>query len=142
MDNTRPTTPSKTEPQCTCATSAGETNRAVKWAAAGGVLAALGVCAACCLLPFALLSVGVVGAWVSGLDAFAAYKWPLIGVALALLGYGFYAAYIKPKRACAIGAACEVCGTSRTVRVGLWIATILTIGGIVFERLEPMLVNH
>lgn len=142
MEDTRLTMPSKSEPQCNCARSASDTNRALKWTTAGGILAALGVCAACCLLPFALLSVGVAGAWVSGLDAFAAYKWPLIAVALALLGYGFYAAYIRPKRTCAMGAACEVCGTSRTVRVGLWIATILTIGGIVFERLEPMLVSH
>jgi len=139
MDNTRLARPSKTEPQCNCATSAGATNRTVKWATAGGVLAALGVCAACCLLPLALLSVGVAGACVSGLDAFAAYKWPLIAVALALLGYGFYAAYIRPKRTCAMGVACDVCGTSRTVRVGLWIATILTIGGIVVQHLEPRL---
>lgn len=142
MDSTRLTTPSKTEPQCNCARSASETNQAVKWTTVGGVLVALGVCAACCLLPFALLSVGVAGDWVSRLDAFAAYKWPLIGAALALLCYGFYAAYIRPKRTCAMGAACEVCRTSRTVRVGLWIATILTIGGIVFEHLESMLVNH
>ena len=64
---------------------------------------------------------------------------PLVGLAMLLLAYGFYAAYVKPKRICPSGAACEVCGSSRTVRVGLWIAAILTIGGIVFEHIEPML---
>ena len=139
MENTSLTTSLKTERQCNCARNSRSANRAVKWAAAGGVLAALGVCAACCLLPFALLSVGIAGAWVSGLNAFAAYKWPLIGLAVLLLAYGYYAAYIKPRRICASGVACEVCGSSRAVRVGLWIAMILTIGGIVFEYIEPML---
>ena len=79
---------------------------------------------------------------VSGLDPFAAYKWPLISSAALLLAYGFYTAYIKPKRLCAAGAACKVCGSSRTVRVGLWIAAILTVGGIVFEHIEPLLLTH
>lgn len=129
------------ERHCHCACAVG-TNRVVKWAAAGGVLAAIGVCAACCLLPFALLSLGIAGAWVSRLDAFAAYKWPLIGFALVLLAYGFYAAYVRPRRTCAVGASCQVCGSSRTVRVGLWIATILTLGGILFEHIEPLLRAH
>lgn len=132
----------KAEQQCSCATRVVGTNRVVKWAAAGGVLAAIGVCAACCLLPFALLSLGIAGAWVSGLDALAAYKWPLIGCAVMLLAYGFYAAYVKPRRMCAAGASCEVCGSSRAVRAGLWIATILTLGGIVFEHIEPLLRAH
>jgi len=141
MDETSLTT-AVTKRQCNCSRSKGGTNRVVKWAAAGGVLAALGVCAACCLLPFVLLSVGIAGAWVSGLDAFAAYKWPLISVAVGLLAYGFYVAYVKPRRVCAAGASCEAGGSSRSVQIGLWIATILTIGGIVFEHIEPMLKSH
>lgn len=128
--------------QANCADSVGGASRIIKWAAAGGILAALGVCAACCLLPFALLSVGIAGAWVSGLDAFAPYKWPLLGLVALLLGYGFYEAYVKPMRSCAAGAACKPGGSSRTVRVGLWIATILTIGGLVFEQIEPVLRSH
>jgi mercuric ion transport protein len=111
----------------------------VKWTTVGGVLAALGVCAACCLLPFALLSIGVAGAWVSRVDSLAKYKWVFIALTVALLGYGFYAAYWRPRVLCAAGTACQVCGSSRTVRVGLWIATILAISGIIFEQLEPML---
>jgi mercuric ion transport protein len=124
---------------CSCGKSANSSKRAVKWTTAGGLLAALGVCAACCLLPFALLSAGVAGAWVSTLDALAPYKWVFIGLTAVLLGYGFYAAYWKPRRTCAAGAACEVCGTGRSVRVSLWIATILAVGGIVFEQVEPYL---
>jgi hypothetical protein len=80
-------------------------------------------------------------AWVSRLDAFAAYKWPLIALAIALLAYGFFAAYVRPKRVCAAGTACEVCRSNRTVRIALWIAPMLTSGGIVFEHIEPMLTH-
>ena len=113
--------------------------RAVKWATAGGLLAAVGVCAACCLLPFALMGVGVAGVWVSALDAFAPYKWAFIAAAVAALGYGFYAAYWKPKRSCQAGAGCKVCGSSRSTRLGLWIATFLVVAGIGFEQVEPHL---
>lgn len=127
--------------QCSCGQSASGSKRVVKWTTAGGLLAAMGVCAACCLLPFALVSLGVAGAWVSTLDALAPYKWIFIGLTTALLGYGFYAAYWKPRRTCAAGAACEVCGTGRSVRIGLWVATTLAVSGIVFEYFEPLLVR-
>lgn len=125
--------------QCSCNKAGNAGNRAVKWTTVGGVLAALGVCAACCLLPFTLLSVGVAGAWVSTLDSLAPYKWIFIGLTVALLAYGFYAAYWKPRRTCSAGASCTVCGTSRSVRAGLWIATVLAISGLVFEQIEPLL---
>jgi mercuric ion transport protein len=125
--------------QCSCGKSADGSMRVVKWTTAGGVFAALGVCAACCLLPFALLSIGVAGAWVSTLDALAPYKWIFIGLTAALLGYGFYAVYWKPRRTCAAGAACKACGSSRSVRVVLWVATVLAIAGIVFEQVEAYL---
>jgi hypothetical protein len=37
---------------------------------------------------------------------------------------------------------CDARNSGRSVRVGLWIATILAIVGIIFERLEPMLSKH
>jgi mercuric ion transport protein len=93
----------------------------------------------CCLLPFALLSLGVAGAWVSTLDALAPYKWVFIALTAALLGYGFYAVYSRSKPRCAAGAECEPRVSDRSGRVGLWIATILTISGLVFEHFEPVL---
>jgi mercuric ion transport protein len=102
-------------------------------------LAALGICAACCLLPFVLIAVGVAGAWVGALDAFAPYKWYFIVATVALLGYGFYAAYWKPGRSCAAGSACTSCGAGASVKVGLWIGVTLALGGAAFEYLEPLL---
>jgi hypothetical protein len=57
----------------------------------------------------------------------------------ALLGYGFYGVYFRPKPRCAAGTECEMRGSGRSARVGLWIATILAISGLVFEHFEPML---
>jgi mercuric ion transport protein len=139
MDNVS-TSSSAAAQKCDCSKSTNGSERVIKWTTVGGLLAALGVCAACCLLPFTLMSVGVAGAWVSTLDSLAPFKWVFIGLTAGLLGYGFYAVYWKPRRSCSTGASCQVCGTSRSVRVGLWIATILAIGGIVFEQLEPHLV--
>ena len=127
---------------CSCAEAVHGGKRVVKWTTAGGLLASLGVCAACCLLPFALLSAGVAGAWMSALDALAPYKWIFVLLTATLLAYGFYAVYWKPRARCAAGAACKVCGSDRSIRIGLWIATILAIAGIVFEYFEPLLTHR
>ena len=139
MENPTPKAPKSAEASCGCSKVPNGTPRVVKWTAAGGILASLGVCAACCLLPFVLLSVGAAGVWVSALDSFAPYKWVFIGLTVAFLGYGFYAAYWKPTRDCAAGAACADRGSPRLVRMSLWIAILLAIGGIVFEYFEPLL---
>ena len=63
--------------QCECRQSRGDDESLTRWATAGGILSALGICAACCLLPFVLLTLGIAGAWVSALDALARYKMDL-----------------------------------------------------------------
>lgn len=124
---------------CACTKPPERSARLVKWTTAGGILAALGVCAACCLLPVAMLSIGVASAWAGAMDSLAPYKWIFIGLAVALLGYGFYATYWKARPGCTVGKTCRVCGPSRATRVSLWIATLLVVAGIVFEQIEPLL---
>ncbi len=127
---------------CACAGSSDAGKRIARWTTAGGLLSALGICAACCLLPFVLLSLGIAGAWVSALDALAPYKWIFIALTAALLGYGFYVVYWKPKRTCAAESDCETCRSSRSVRVGLWIGTSRAGGGLLLEQVEPYLAGH
>jgi mercuric ion transport protein len=121
-------------PSCSCTPK--QNNRLLKWSVGGGLLASLGLCAACCLLPMVFIGLGAGGAWISSLDALAPYKWLFIGATVGLLGYGFYAAYWKPKRRCVAGASCPTCGTSRTLRIVLWAATVIAIAGVLFEQLE------
>jgi len=123
-------------PACGCAGK--PRDRMLKWSVGGGLLASLGLCAACCLLPMLLLGLGAGGAWISSLDSLAQYKWLFIAATVALLGYGFYAAYWKPKRHCAAGASCPSCGTSRSLRVVLWAATLIAIAGVAFEEVERL----
>jgi len=115
--------------------------RLVRWTTASGIVAALGVCAACCLLPFALISVGVAAAWAGTLKALVPFNWLFLGSAVALLGYGFYAAYWKSRPACAAGPACSDCRPGRGVRFGLWVGALLVAGGITFQYVEPLLVR-
>ena len=89
-------------PPCKCA--AKPRNRLLGWSVGSGLLASLGLCAACCLLPMVLVGLGAGGAWIGAMDSLARYKWPFIIATAALLGYGFYAVYWKPKRRCAAGA--------------------------------------
>ena len=65
--------------------------------------------------------------------------WGFILATAALLGYGFYVAYRKLPKSCAAGPACQACGSSRSLKVGLWIVTAVAIAGLVFERIEPHL---
>jgi hypothetical protein len=73
--------------------------------AAGGILAALGA-ASCCVMPFALFTLGVSGAWIGTLTALEPYQPVFAAVASACLVYGFYLVYRKTKTACAGGSYC------------------------------------
>ena len=79
--------------------------RRTGWAAAGGVLGAVGA-SSCCILPLVLFSLGAGGAWIGNLTALAPYQPIFVAITLGFLGYGFYAVYWRPRKACAEGAAC------------------------------------
>jgi mercuric ion transport protein len=136
------TRPIAATPNCGCTKPKSRDQAKVNWATAGAVFASLGICAACCLLPAVLISLGVAGSFVSSLDALSPYKWIFIAVTATLLGYGFYTVYWKPKRTCAAGTACAVCGSGRPIRVALWLGTVLAVSGIVYGFLEPWLTHR
>ena len=116
--------------------------RQAKWATAGAVLAALGICGACCLLPVALPAIGVAGSLVGALDSLARYKGLFVATTCALLAYGFYIVYWKPQQTCAAGPECAACSSSRSIRIMLWSGTALALSGIAFEYLEAWLTSQ
>lgn len=79
----------------------------------------------CCILPivFAMAGTGIVGASAF----FASWRPYLLGITFLLLGLGFYFAYRKPKNVCEPGSVCERPATSKTGRIGLWIATVFVL---------------
>jgi mercuric ion transport protein len=137
--STEPLSSVESQATCQCTASSARATRLARWTTAGGMLSALGICAACCLLPFILLSLGIAGAWVVALDTLAPYKWIFIAATAILLGYGFYVVYRRPKRTCAAGSQCKTCQSNRSMRIALWIATVLALSGIAFEQVEPYL---
>lgn len=102
----------------------------------GGILAALGA-ASCCVVPFALFTLGISGAWISNLTALAPYQPIFAAVTFGLLGYGFYLVYRKPKAACADDSYCAKPSSGRSAKIGLWTATVLVAIALGFPQLVP-----
>jgi mercuric ion transport protein len=140
VDSARPS--AVTTPTCGCTNPSSNSQRKVKLATVGAVLASFGICAACCLLPAVLISLGIAGSFVGSLDSLAPYKWIFMATTAVLLGYGFYTVYWKPRKTCAAGASCGTCGSGRSVRIALWLGTALAISGIVYGYMEPWLTRR
>lgn len=105
--------------------------------ALGGILAALGT-ASCCVLPFALFSLGITGAWIGNLTALEPYQPLFAALAVGAIGYGFYLVYRKPNVACADDTYCASPRSTRVAKTGLWAATVLVIVALAFPRLAPL----
>jgi mercuric ion transport protein len=112
-------------------------SRTAGLASAAGILAAI-ASASCCVVPFALFTLGISGAWISNLTALEPYQ-PIFAVlAFGFLGYGFYHVYRKPKTACAEGTYCAKPSSGRTTKIGLWAATVVVIVALGFPKLAPL----
>jgi mercuric ion transport protein len=107
--------------------------------AAGGILGALAA-SACCILPLVFVTVGISGAWIGNLTALAPYKTYFTTGTLALVGYGYYLVYIRPKQACADGS-CARPLPGRVVKLTLWIATALVVVALAFDYVAPLLLS-
>jgi mercuric ion transport protein len=103
----------------------------------GSILAALGT-GACCVVPFALFTLGIGGAWISNLTALVPYQPIFAAITFGFLGYGFYLVYRKPKVACPDGSYCAKPSSGRIAKIGLWTATVLVIIALGFPKLAPL----
>lgn len=108
--------------------------------AAGGLLGALAA-SSCCILPVALFSLGVSGAWIGNFTQLAPYQPYFIAATLGFLGTGYWLVHRASKRACADGAACARPLPNRLVKTALVVATILVVAAVGFNSLAPLLLN-
>ena len=99
---------------------------------AGGLLGAVAA-SSCCILPLLLFSLGAGGAWIGNLTALAPYQPIFMAITVALLGYGFWLVYRKPKAVCAEGDACARPLPNRLVKTGLWTATVIVVAALAFQ---------
>ncbi len=93
--------------------------------AAGGLIGGL-LASTCCILPLALVTLGVSGAWIGNLTALSPYQPYFLISAFGLLGAGFWRAYRKNEVACAPGSFCAVPESRRAVKTVLWIGLFVT----------------
>lgn len=98
----------------------------------GGLLAGASVLGAviassCCIVPLALVMLGVGGAWMSNLTALEPYKPYFIAVTAVLLGLGYWHVYFKPKKACEAGSYCATPASGRITKGALWLATVIVL---------------
>jgi mercuric ion transport protein len=89
----------------------------------GGLAAGL-LASSCCILPLALVSLGIGGVWVGKLTALAPYQPVFLTLAAALIGTGLWRAYRKQEN-CAPGSLCEVPSATRATKALLWIGAVV-----------------
>ena len=119
---------------------AGQVDRSIRkagLASVGGILAALAA-ASCCVVPFALFTLGISGAWISNLTALEPYQPIFAAITLGFLGYGFYLVYRKPQIACAPDSYCARPSSGRVAKIGLWTATVLVAIALGFPKLAHL----
>lgn len=109
------------------------TSGGVRLLSLGGIAAALGA-ASCCVIPFALFTLGVSGAWIGNLTALEPYQ-PIFAVAaLGFVGLGAWRLRRKAQVACA-GGYCATPRADRVARIGLWTAGVLVVVAVAFPYL-------
>ena len=108
--------------------------------AIAGVLGAIAA-SSCCVLPLLFVTLGVSGAWIGNLTALAPYQPYILALTVAALGYGFYAVYWRPRQVCSEGT-CERPLSSHTVKLGLWLGTILVAVALIFPRIALVLAGY
>ena len=110
-----------------------------RWAAAGGILGALAA-SSCCILPLALFTLGISGAWIGNLTALAPYQPIFFAATAGCLGVGYYLVYRQPKAVCADGS-CARPLPRRGVKAVLWAATALVLAAVAFDYLASVLLG-
>ncbi len=107
--------------------------------AGGSLLGALAM-SSCCILPLALFSLGVSGAWIGNLAALYPYKMYFLVPTAALLAGGFYTLYRKPA-ACGEASSCATPISDRMNKSALWLSTVLVLAALAFPYAAPLLLD-
>jgi mercuric ion transport protein len=118
-------------PETESAATAAAARHGATWLSVGGVVGAV-ASGACCVIPFALFTVGVSGAWLGRLTVLAPYQPVFITVTLLCLAAGVVLVHRAARASCADGVACARPGSLRLVRIALWVATILVAAALLF----------
>jgi len=140
MTNDRPIAASAANPEMGRRATGRETRNGVL--AGGGALGAIAM-SSCCILPLALFSIGVTGAWIGNLAALYPYKAYFLVATAGFLIAGFWKVYRKPGAvACAEGDYCASPAADRVVKTALWASTALAVAAMAFPYAAPLLLDY
>jgi mercuric ion transport protein len=112
----------------------------VRLLALGGLIAALAA-SSCCILPVALFSLGISGAWISTFTQLAPYKPIFVVATLGFVGSGYWLVHRASKRACVGGQACAQPLSNRVVKSVLVAATIIVVAAFGFDYIAPYVLS-
>ncbi len=102
-----------------------------------GVVAGIGA-SACCVLPLALVGLGLGGAWLAYLTALEPLRPLFVGVALLFLGLAFRRLYGRAAE-CRLGEACTEPGVWRRQRLIFWCTALPLLALLGFPWYGPWL---
>ena len=112
-------------------------DRRESWFAAVGVAGAV-LASSCCVVPLALVLLGVSGAWIGNLTALEPYK-PLFAVVTsAFVGVGFWHVYFRPKPPCADNSYCARPAAPFITKTALWFAAVLVGLSVTIDWWAPL----
>jgi len=117
---------------------AADSGRGQTLMAVGGLLGALAA-SSCCILPVALFSLGISGAWIGNFTRLAPYQPYFLAATLIFLGTGYWLVHRASRRACAVGEPCARPLPNRLVKAALVVATVLVVAALGFDVLAPLL---
>ncbi len=84
------------------------------------VLSAMGA-TACCVLPLALVTVGLGGAWMASIRSLESFQSIFIALTVISMGYAFYTLYLRPKQ-CVPGDSCASPVVQARQQIAFWMA--------------------
>lgn len=105
---------------------------------AAGAISALGA-STCCVLPLALVSFGLGGAWVAQLRELERFYLVFVGIAIAAFGYAFYRLYLRPAP-CAPETVCSP-SVRRRQRIAFWLTLIAAKALVLLPFYAPYLLG-
>jgi len=112
--------------------------------ARNGLFASLGLAgaflvSACCIVPLALVTLGISGAWIGNLTALAPYKSLTSTIAVVFLALAFWQVYFRARPVCVEGSYCARPQSARLAKTVLWLATVLVVLSLTLNWWAPLL---
>lgn len=87
----------------------------------------------CCILPLALVSLGVTGVFIGKLSSLYQYHWYFLAFAVGTLAYGFYKAYRPVDTISCANGTCERPINRTIMRSAMWLSAVVVAGALVFQ---------